>query len=76
MVETELSDYFRQLCKQSEWSLQKYRMLNSPTDRPQTDVAATKPTGREVTDDRKRAPSTHNKAPGRWQEFATSGVPT
>jgi len=32
-------------------------------------VAHTKPSGPEVTDDRKRAPATHNKESVRWREF-------
>ncbi len=71
MVETDLSDYFRELCKQSEWSLQKIQdAKQSDPNRPPADAPATKPTGSEVTDDRERAYTTHDKASGRWQAIS------
>ena len=70
MVETDLSDYFGQLCKQSEWSLQKIQdARKSNANRTRTEVAATKPTGSEVTDDRKSAYTTHDNASGHWEGF-------
>lgn len=70
MVETDLKDYFRELCKQSEWSLQKIQDAGqSNANRPQTDAAATKPTGTQVSDDRKRRHTTDHEASDRWQEL-------
>ena len=70
MVETDLTDYFRQLCQQSEWSLHEIEdVVHSTENEPQRDVAAVTNTRSQTADDRKRADTTHGNGSDRWQEF-------
>ncbi|HTY35086.1 hypothetical protein [Mycobacterium sp.] len=70
MVETDLSDYFGQLCKESEWSLQKIQEAKeSNSIRSRAETAATKPGGSEVTDDRQSAHAARDKGADHWEEF-------
>ena len=70
MIETDLSDYFQQLCQQSEWSLHKIQdAVQSNWSQPQKNAPAAKHKASETTGDRKRTDTAQDKAWGRWQAF-------
>ena len=66
MVQTDLSDYFQQMCKQAEWSLnQVHDAVQSYRNQPQT----TREKRSVTADDRTRTDTAQDKASGHWEEF-------
>ncbi|HME80185.1 MAG TPA: hypothetical protein VKI00_32335 [Mycobacterium sp.] len=66
MVETDLTDYFQQMCKQAEWSLKNVQEVGQST---RSQPPTTKDKGPETADDRTRADTAQGKASGHWQEL-------
>jgi len=66
MVQIDLSDYFQQMCKQAEWSLNQVQdVVQSGSGQPQT----TKDKRSDTADDRTRTDTAQDKASGQWEEL-------
>ena len=70
MTEIDLSDYFRQIREQAEYSLQKIEDANqSKRNKLRTDVATTEGKESETAGDRMRAETAHHNGSPHWQEL-------
>lgn len=66
MVQTDLSDYFKEMCKQAEWSLNQVQdAVRSCGGPPQT----TKDQQSDTADDKATTDTTEDKGSGQWEEL-------